>query len=329
MTTATDSPSAAPSSNKPRARTNVGRLLVILLLAAGVLWWSGALKPKPRVVLVAGESPYFELVISGAREAARQYDADLTVIRAKGDVQADAIRNLIGKKYDGAAVSPFNPITEAPILAQLGAEMTLVTFDSDSPLSNRLCFVGTNNYEAGRLCGQQVRQALNDAGGEVIISSATLDKENGQRRRQGLIDELLDRSTVPDREMDPIDAGPLKGPHYTVVTTLIDASGEDAIVDAVLKALAQNPNVKCLVGLNNYGAPRMVTPERPAIRVRDQIVGPGEKQLEKRRCVGLAVAEDQVDRRRNPDQWPADQRSRQKIHRVHRQQGDAPCRGDQ
>src|SRR5881392_1824910 len=160
MTTTPPTPSASSdsSASRPRARTNVGRLLVIMILAVGVLVWFGAFKPKPRIAMVAGESPYFELVISGAREAARQYDADLTVIRAKGDVQADAIRNLIGKKYDGAAVSPFNPITEAPILAQLGAEMTLVTFDSDSPLSNRLCFVGTNNYEAGRLCGQQVRQ---------------------------------------------------------------------------------------------------------------------------------------------------------------------------
>ena len=120
-----------------------------------------------------------------------------------------------------------------------------------------MCFVGTDNYFAGRLCGQQVRQAIPD-GGDVVISSATLDKENGQRRRQGVIDELLDRPLQPDREMDPVDSAPLKGPHYTVVTTLIDASGEDAIVDAAVKTLKENPNIKCLIGLNNFGAPRMV-----------------------------------------------------------------------
>jgi ribose transport system substrate-binding protein len=277
MTQATDSPtpsvpppqssslsspsssSSSPSiSNKPRPRTHFGWLLILALLAVGALWWAGALRPKPHIAMVAGTTPYFDLVVTGAQEAARQYDVDLDVIRVKGDAQADAVRGLIGKKYAGVAVSPFNPPAEAALLGDLAGQTTLVTFDSDSPLSNRLCFVGTDNYVAGRLLGQQVRQAIPD-GGDVVISSATLDKENGQRRRQGVIDELLDRPMQPDREMDPVDsAAPLKGQHYNVVATLIDAAGEDAIIDLAIKTLAANSNVKCLIGLNNFGAPRMV-----------------------------------------------------------------------
>ena len=257
-TSTTESPATSPSpSSRPRSRTHFGWLLILLLLAVGALWWAGALRPKPHIAMVAGESPYFELIIQGAREAARQYDVDLDVLRAKGDAQADAIRSLIGKKYDGVAISPFNPPAEAALLGEIAAQTTLVTFDSDSPLSSRFCFVGTDNYFAGRLCGQQVKQAV-PGGGEVIISSATLDKENGQRRRQGVIDELLERDVDPSREMDPVDAAPLKGPHYTVVTTLIDASGEEAIIDLVNQTLAKHSDVKCLIGLNNYGPPRMV-----------------------------------------------------------------------
>ena len=40
--------------------------------------------------------------------------------------------------------------------------------------------------------------------GDVIISIGSLDKQNAQRRRQGVIDELLDRSFEPTR---PADAG--------------------------------------------------------------------------------------------------------------------------
>jgi ribose transport system substrate-binding protein len=260
MTTTTSSDpsmtSPPPPPARPRSRTHFGWLLVLIILAAVVLWYFGALRPKPKIAMVAGESPYFELIISGAREAARQYDCDLTVIRAKGDAQADAIKGIIGKKYDGVAVSPFNPSAEAALLVELAGSTTLVTFDSDTPLSYRLCFVGTDNYFAGRLCGQQVTEAV-PGGGEVIITSATLDKENGQRRRQGVIDELVERTIKPDRDMDPVEESQ-KGPKFNVVATLIDAGSPDLVIDNIVKAVKEHPNVKCIVGLNNFSAPRAV-----------------------------------------------------------------------
>ena len=63
------------------------------------------------------------------------------------------------------------------------------------------------------MCAQHIRQAVPD-GGEIIISVGSLDKENGHRRRQGVIDELLERSFEPQRPADAVDA-PLKGPKYT------------------------------------------------------------------------------------------------------------------
>src|SRR5262245_58232647 len=112
---------------KPKAQTHFGFLLVIVLLALAALWWGGAFTRKPHIVIVAGESSYFDMIVAGAREAEKQYDVNLVVIRAKGDAQADAVRNLIGQKYDGVAVSPYNPPGEAPILSDLAAQTTLVT----------------------------------------------------------------------------------------------------------------------------------------------------------------------------------------------------------
>ena len=67
------------------------------------------------MALVAGEGPYWDLVIDGAREAAEQYDVNLTVIRSKPDepTQSQTIRDLIGKKYNGVAVSPIDPMAQA------------------------------------------------------------------------------------------------------------------------------------------------------------------------------------------------------------------------
>jgi ribose transport system substrate-binding protein len=120
-----------------------------------------------------------------------------------------------------------------------------------------MCFVGTDNYAAGRLCGQQVRDAV-PAGGDVIISIGNLDKENGQRRRQGVIDELLDRPFKPDQEMDPADATGMKGPQHTIVATLIDNNNAATATEMVAAALKSNPNIKCIIGLNAYSTPAVL-----------------------------------------------------------------------
>src|SRR5439155_15498208 len=137
-------------------------------------------------------------------------------------------------------------------LANIAGQSTLVTLDSDSPVAGKLCFVGTDNYEAGRLCGQLVRDAVPD-GGEVIVSVGNVEKQNTQRRRQGLIDELLDRPYEEQRPMDPVDA-PLKGEKYTVVATLVDNSDPGAAADLASKAMKDHPNLKCFAGLLSYSA---------------------------------------------------------------------------
>jgi ribose transport system substrate-binding protein len=265
MSTTMDSPSA-PSADAPYSSTAKPKpkfhwlFFALLILAAGaILWSAGALKPKPRVVIVTSDQPYWDLIIKGAQEAANQYDVKLDVYRAKPDVdsQTQIIRDLVGKKFDGIAVSPIDPVAQAAVLAEVAGAHTLVTFDSDSPQSSRLCFVGTDNYAAGRLCGQKVREALPD-GGEVILSIGNLDKENGQRRRQGVIDELLDRPFKPDNEMDPADSSALKGPKHTVVATVIDGNDAAKATEMIAAAIKANANVKCIVGLNAYSTPAVL-----------------------------------------------------------------------
>jgi ribose transport system substrate-binding protein len=244
---------------KPRAKSHWLFLFVLILATGAILWSAGALRPKPRVVLVTSDQPYWDLVIKGAKEAADQYDVKLTVHRVKPDIDAQTqiIRGLVDQKFDGVAVSPIDPAAQAAVLAQIAGAHTLVTFDSDSPASQRLCFVGTDNYAAGRLCGQKVREALPD-GGDVLISIGNLEKENGQRRRQGVIDELLDSPFKPDNDMTPADATALKGPHQTVAATIVDGNDSAKATELVAAALKSNPNVKCVVGLNAYSTPAIL-----------------------------------------------------------------------
>jgi ribose transport system substrate-binding protein len=260
---------------RPRTARKIMLVLVFLIACMWLLWTSGVLEPRPRVALVtAGQGPYWDLVVSGAKDAAARQKLRLDVFRPKSDEpsQSEAIRNLIGKGYAGVAVSPNDRLNQAAVLSELGAETALVTFDSDCAVANRLCFIGTDNYGAGHMAAQHVKQAVPD-GGEIIIAIGSLDKENGQRRRQGVIDELLERSFEPQRPMDAVDAE-LKGSKYTIVATLVDGIDPDKATAMATQALDQYPNAKAFVCLFAYSTPSVLKSLEKANKLgKVQVIG--------------------------------------------------------
>ena len=261
--TTTDVPAtAAASADRPRTARRLIAFLILLICLMLVMYSVGMFKPRPKIALVtASTGQYWDLIIKGAQHAANRHNVKLAVLTAKGDEpsQTQAIKDLVGKGYDGVAISPNDPPRQAAVLADIATEADLLTFDSDSNVSRRLCFIGTDNYDAGRMAGQQIRTALPE-GGDVILCIGSLDKENGQRRRQGVIDELLERSFERSREMDmPVDQ-PIKEPRskYTVVATLVDGIDPAKAQSLAKEALAKHPDVKCFAGLFAYSAPAIL-----------------------------------------------------------------------
>ena len=286
-TTAPEAPSttsaAAPATDSsPRASSRTARRLIVLLIFLIALMFlgynAGWFKPRPKVALVtASQGAYWDLIIKGAQHAAERHKVSLTVIKSKGDEpsQTQAIRDLVGKGFDGVAISPNDPPRQAAALAEIAADAdNLITFDSDSNVSRRLCFIGTDNYDAGRMAGKEIRSAVPD-GGEIILCIGSLDKENGQRRRQGVIDELMERSFERNREMDPVDA-PIKTDRskYTVVATLVDGIDQARAQQMARDALAKYPNVKCFAGLFAYSTPAILGALKDAGKLgKVQVVG--------------------------------------------------------
>jgi len=230
MTTVQDTAApVAPTAAATTRRHTGRRLLAVLIvgaLAIAAVWYFLYGGNRPRLVLItSGDGPYWDPVIAGAEPAAREFDARLVVDRIKSDpyVQAEALkRRSSEQRIDGIAISPLNASIQANLLADAAGATTLVTLDSDSPVTGRLCFVGTDNYAAGREAGENVRAAV-PGGGDVVLCLGNPDKENTQHRRQGVIDELLDRPYEPHRTPDPINK-PIKGERYTIVATLVDES---------------------------------------------------------------------------------------------------------
>jgi ribose transport system substrate-binding protein len=121
-----------------------------------------------------------------------------------------------------------------------------------------------DNYDAGRLCGALVKEAL-PHGGAVVILVGNLDQDNARRRRQGVIDELLGRDRDP-RRFDAQDAV-LKAGVYEVRATFTDQFDRQKGKAAAQDALARWSDVAAMVGLFEYEPPLLLEAIRSANRL--------------------------------------------------------------
>lgn len=257
---------AQPAQARGIARTFLWLLVLVAALATGyVLIQSTPATSRLRVALVTADAdPYWDRVVEGATAAARELSIDLSVIKADGslDGQTSIMLGLLDKGFDGIAVSPVDAVKQGVALRRVAASSRLITVDSDSLLSGRLCFVGADNYAMGRAAGELVKAALPE-GGRVVILSGPINKANGERRRQGLIDELLDRSFGPGRPTEPLDEVHTSA-KYTVTATLIDQIDPAEAERNLKAALEADPSINAVIGLYAYSAPAAVNALRSA-----------------------------------------------------------------
>ena len=202
-----------------------------------------------------GISPFWVIAERGAEKAGEDLNVDVSVLMPADGVgdQKRMIEDLLARSADGIAVSPIDPANQNDILDQIGRNTNFITQDSDAPDSNRLLYIGMDNYTAGRMCGELIKSALPD-GGTVMIFVGRLGQLNADQRRQGVIDELLDRSHDPTR-FDPND-GPIVGEKYTIIDTRTDQFDFARAKSQAEDAIAKYPDLDAMVGLFGYNPPK-------------------------------------------------------------------------
>jgi ribose transport system substrate-binding protein len=92
-------------------------------------------------------------------------------------------------------------LLKGDIDAAIAAGIPVVTVDSDSPGSKRLFFVGTNNYEAGRIGGRRLAEILKGKGNVVVYTIP--GQANVEERLKGYKDALSDHPGI--KIVDVID----------------------------------------------------------------------------------------------------------------------------
>lgn len=251
---------------------------------------------KPTLAYVTnGIASFWVIAEAGARKGGEDFDADVEV-RMPPDGVADQRRmleELLTLGVDGIAVSPIHSTNQNDILNRCAAETNLITQDSDAPESNRICYVGMSNYDAGRLCGELVKEALPD-GGAIMIFVGRIEQDNARLRRQGVIDELLDRPHDPRRAPDPA-ADVIKGEKYTILGTRTDGFNFSNAKSLGEDALTAYPEMNGMVGLFAYNSPYLLEALKSAGKLGQvQLIGFDEQDetlqaIKDGHCFGTVV----------------------------------------
>src|SRR2546423_5100091 len=103
----------------------------------------------------------------------------------KTEEQNGYLENLVSQGYNGIAVSVIAPNDQVENINKVAAKTKVICFDSDCPKSNRKLYIGTNNFEAGKILGAEIIKLLPN-GGKMAVFVGTLSADNARERLRGI-----------------------------------------------------------------------------------------------------------------------------------------------
>lgn len=147
-----------------------------------------------------------------------------------------AIRSTVYSGTNGIiSVGNHSPGIVSALQTASDAQIPIVLIDTDSSDIERICYIGTNNYEAGRLAGKDMSSSVSSPlHVAVILSSA--ESNNQSERLRGFQDEL---SLHPDCSVE----------------TVIEANSSLLLLHEVLpRILKENPKINAIFCAEGYSS---------------------------------------------------------------------------
>jgi len=159
------------------------------------------------------DNAIFDQVKQSAFETAKELGIVVTweaPTSIDGKKQKELIENLIHYKVDGILISCNDAdMLKIPINEAIKAGIKVGTFDSDSPKSDRIFYVGTDNKKAGKVCAETMMSLYKKAKKEpnqIVILSGGVSADNMTERLSGFrsvfdkakIAEILYSYEMPD-----------------------------------------------------------------------------------------------------------------------------------
>jgi ribose transport system substrate-binding protein len=210
---------------------------------------SASSQKKIRLAFITNNSADFWSMCRAGCNKAAQDNPDIDVnfqmladSSAAGQVRV--IDDLLARGVDGIALSPVDPANETPKLSETAKSAVVFCADSDAPKSDRSCYIGTNNVDAGKQAGEMIVQVIPN-GGKIMFFVGTLDAQNARDRLSGIKQMLQD-------------------PKYQIIDVRTDQTDTTRAKANVADTLVKYPDIACLVGLWSYNGPAILGAVRDA-----------------------------------------------------------------
>ncbi|MCA9411954.1 MAG: sugar-binding protein [Candidatus Omnitrophica bacterium] len=133
-------------------------------------------------------NPFWDEVRLGMEQAALELGVKAEFVgptEADASLQIQKIEALLQTGIDGIGIAPNVPESVVDVIAKArDMGIPVICFDSDSPESGRLCYIGTFNESAGYEAGKLMKKFMPD-GGKILIVSGGAGALNHQERIAG------------------------------------------------------------------------------------------------------------------------------------------------
>jgi ribose transport system substrate-binding protein len=164
----TNGPSAPPSSGAAASPQSSGapQHYVMISAAVGSPYW---IESKEGL-----EDKAKELGVTASFEGPPTIDVN---------AQIDELKRAIAQRVDGVIMTPMADSCTPAINEAIAAGIPVICADADAPSSQRFCFVGTGNYNAGYEGGEKLAEILHGQGEVALLTIPGAD--NLTKRIQG------------------------------------------------------------------------------------------------------------------------------------------------
>lgn len=218
----------------------VAIVLTMLMVGSAAPLASGAPAREKYVMvtfIAAGE--FWTYCFAGMKDAAAILDVDVSmqgVAEWSGVDQAALVDQVIGSKPSGLLITAADADALRPSIGRaMAAGIPVVCFDTDSPKSTRLAFVGTNNYESGRTAGAALGKMMGGKGKVGILT--VVGPLHLAQRVKGIQDVLAEQF-----------------PDIKVVSIQDDKSQPEISMNLTVNMLQAHPDLKAIVSSHGQGA---------------------------------------------------------------------------
>jgi ribose transport system substrate-binding protein len=213
-----------------------------MVVAASLLGGCKSKEKKVKLAFVTNNtSDFWTIARAGCNKAVSELpnvELDFRLPDGTPGDQKRVVDDLLAKGINGMAISPVDPANQVLMINEAAKQTLVITQDSDAPGSDRACYVGTDNKDAGRQAGQEIKKAL-PSGGKIMVFVGTLSAQNARDRFDG-IKEVLQGSNVQ------------------IIDCRTDDTDRAKAKNNVLDTIVNNPDVACLVGLWSYNGPAIL-----------------------------------------------------------------------